>query len=143
MADDHLELCQLAYARFSAGDVVGLLELFHPDVEVYVAPPNFESGTYRGHDAYRRLLERWGASWEEMRIGVGAIEAAGDWALASVEYAGTVTGSDIEVRQPSWELSLWRDGQCHRYEVYWDRDQGLAAFASHRGAEDAEGAAQR
>jgi ketosteroid isomerase-like protein len=131
---DHLERCRLAYARFSEGDLDGLLELFHPDVEVYVAPPNFESGTYGGRDAYRRLLERWGASWEEMRIGVGRTEEAGDWILASVEYAGRVKGSDIEVRQPSWELSLWLDGQCRRYEVYWDRDQGLAAFAQHEGA---------
>jgi ketosteroid isomerase-like protein len=131
---DHLDRCRLAYERFSAGDLEGLLELFHPDVEVYVAPPNFESGTYRGRDAYRRLLERWGASWEEMRIGVGDMEAADDWILASVEYTGRVKGSDIEVRQPSWELSLWLDGSCRRYEVYWDRDEGLAAFDRQRSA---------
>ena len=53
------ELCRLAYARYSAGEIEAMLELFHPDVEVYVAPPNFESGTYRGHDEYRELLERW------------------------------------------------------------------------------------
>ena len=57
-----------------------------------------------------------------------------DWILASVEYAGRAKGSDVEVRQPSWELSLWADGQCRRYEVYWDRDEGLAAFAQHRSA---------
>ena len=39
-----------------------MLELFDPEVEVFVAPPNFESGTYRGHEEYGALLERWGAS---------------------------------------------------------------------------------
>ena len=35
----------------------------------------------------------------------------------------------MEVTQPSWEVSQWPDGLCVRYEVYWDRDEGLAAFA--------------
>jgi hypothetical protein len=36
---------------------------------------------------------------------------------------------DLEMPQMSWELSLWRDGQVQRYEVYWDAGQGRAAFA--------------
>ena len=47
------ELCRLAYERYSAGEIDAMLELFDPEVEVYVAPPNFESGTYRGHEEYR------------------------------------------------------------------------------------------
>ena len=50
------ELCRLAYERYSAGEIDAMLELFHPEVEVFVAPPNFESGTYRGHEEYRNLL---------------------------------------------------------------------------------------
>lgn len=128
MAQDHLDLCKQAYERFSQGDIDGLLEFFDPEVEVYVAPPNFESGTYNGHDEYRRLLERWGGSWDEMRISVESMEPAGDWILASVEYVGRVKGSELEVRQPSWELSQWVDGHCRRYIVHWDPAQGRAAF---------------
>src|SRR5215210_6827846 len=62
------QLCRLAYKRYSQGDLDGLLELFAPEVEVYVAPPNFESGTYCGHSEYRGLLERWAQEWDEMRI---------------------------------------------------------------------------
>ena len=61
------ELCRLAYQRDSAGEIEAMLELFHPEVEVYVALLNFESGTYRGHDEYRQLLARWGSSWDETR----------------------------------------------------------------------------
>jgi hypothetical protein len=49
--------------------------------------------------------------------------------LAKVEYHGRTSDADLEVRQMSWELSLWRDGQVQRYEVYWDGEQGRAAFA--------------
>ena len=65
------QLCRLAYARYSEGDFDGLLALFDPAVEVYVAPPNFESGTYRGHDEYRRLIERWATQEDVMAHGAG------------------------------------------------------------------------
>ena len=132
MSAEHVQRCREAYTRFSAGDIDGLLELFHPDVEVFVAPPNFESGTYRGRGAYRGLLERWSASWDEMRIEPQEMDTEGDWILARVDYVGRGEGSGVEVTQPSWEASLWQDGMCTRYEVYWDPDQGTAAFARRK-----------
>lgn len=133
MSTDSEQLCRAAYAHYSEGDFDGLLELFDPDVVVYVAPPNFESGTYRGAAEYRALLERWAASWAEMRIEPQRMTSAGEWILAEVEYTGQGQESGLEIRQPSWELSLWRDGRCLRYEVYWDSDQGLRAFAERSG----------
>ena len=56
---------------------------------------------------------------------------AGDWVLAQVEYRGCTHDSDLEIRQPSWELSRWRDGQVQAYEVYSDPDEGKRAFAEH------------
>lgn len=129
MSDAALDLCRRAYDLYGRGDLDAMLELFAEDVEVYVAPPNFESGTYVGHDDYRALLERWGASWSMMRIEPVSLTLAGDWVLAKVEYRGRTRESDIEVTQPSWELSLWRDGTCRRYEVYFDPEQGKQAFA--------------
>ena len=128
MSTDSEQLCRAAYAHYSEGDFDGLLELFDPDVVVYVAPPNFESGTYRGHADYRALLERWGAAWDKMRIEVQDLESQGDWILALVHYIGCGKGSGVEITQPSWEVSLWEDGLCRRYRVYWDGEQGRRAF---------------
>jgi len=129
MSESPEQLTRLAYKRYSAGEVTGMLELFDPAVEVFVAPPNFESGTYHGHEEYGALLERWGAVWDEMRVEPRSLETAGRWVLAWVEYIGLGTGSSVEVTQPSWELSHWPEGLCTRYEVYWDQAEGLAAFA--------------
>ena len=129
MGEDSLELCKRAYDLYGRGQFDEMLELFGEDVEVYVGPPNIESGTYRGRDTYRRLIERWGGSWSEMRIEPLSMKAVGEWVLAKVEYHGRTSDGDLEVRQLSWELSLWRDGQVRRYEVYWDPEQGRSAFA--------------
>jgi hypothetical protein len=43
-----------------------------------------------------------------------SLTAAGNWVLARVDYRGCPRNSEIEVRQQSWELSLWRGGACHR-----------------------------
>ena len=137
MGEDSLERCKRAYELYGSGDFDAMLELFAADVEVYVAPPNFESGTYRGRDAYRRLIERWGGAWSEMRIVPLSMKAAGEWVLAKVEYQGRTSDGDLEIRQQSWELSLWRDGQVQKYEVYWDPEEGPGAFA----AREAEAAA--
>ena len=128
MGEDSLALCRRAYELYGQGRFDEMLQLFAVDVEVYVAPPNFESGTYNGRDSYRKLIERWGGAWSEMAIEPQSMELAGEWVLAKVEYHGR-TDADLEVRQMSWELSLWRDGRVQRYEVYWDPEQGRAAFA--------------
>ena len=132
VSDDALALCRRAYELYGQGRFDEMLELFADDVEVYVAPPNFESGTYQGRGAYRALIERWGGAWTEMVIEPQSMELAGDWVLAKVEYRGRTRDADLEVRQLSWELSLWRDDQVRRYEVYWDPKQGQAAFADRK-----------
>ena len=129
MGEDSLALCRRAYDLYGQGRFDEMLELFAVDVEVYVAPPNFESGTYTGRDSYRKLIERWGGAWTQMVIEPQSMELAGEWVLSMVEYRGRTRDDDLEVRQMSWELSLWRDGQVQRYEVYWDPGQGRAAFA--------------
>jgi ketosteroid isomerase-like protein len=131
MGEDSLALCRRAYDLYGQGRFDEMLELFAVDVEVYVGPPNIESGTYKGRDAYRQLIERWGGSWSEMVIEPQSLELAGEWVLAKVEYYGRTRDGDLEVRQMSWELSHWRDGEVQRYEVYWDPEQGNAAFGEH------------
>jgi ketosteroid isomerase-like protein len=129
MGADPLVRCRQAYDLYGQGRFAEMLELFATDVEVYVGPPNIESGTYNGRDSYRKLIERWGGSWSEMVIEPQSMELSGEWVLAKVEYHGRTREGDLEVSQMSWELSLWRDGQVQRYEVYWDPGQGQAAFA--------------
>jgi ketosteroid isomerase-like protein len=134
MAGDSLDLCRRAYELYGRGEFDDMLDLFSEDVEVYVGPPNIESGTYRGRQTYRELIERWGGSWSEMVIEPQSMKLVGEWVLAQVEYHGRTRDGDLEVRQQSWELSLWRDGQVQRYEVYWDAAQGRAAFAERESA---------
>jgi ketosteroid isomerase-like protein len=132
MGQDSLDRCRKAYELYGAADFDAMLELFAEDVVVYVAPPNFESGTYEGRATYRALIERWGAPWSEMRIEPLSMEPAGEWILAKVEYHGRARSGDLEIRQLSWELSLWRDGQVQRYEVYWDAAEGAKMFAERK-----------
>jgi ketosteroid isomerase-like protein len=135
MGRESLELCRRAYELYGRGEFDDMLGLFDEDVQVYVGPPNFESGTYRGRGDYRALIERWGTSWATMRIEPVSMTAAGDWVLAEVEYRGCTHESDIEVTQRSWELSLWRDGRVSDYEVYFDPAQGRRAFGEREAAE--------
>jgi hypothetical protein len=53
--------------------------------------------------------------------------------LARVDYVGRGKDSAVDVTQPSWELTRWEDGLIQRYEVYFDREDGVKAFEQHSG----------
>lgn len=133
MAESPIETCRRAYDLYGRGEIEAMLELFDPGVQVYVGPPNIESGTYRGRDEYADLLVRWGAHWEEMRIEPREMSGHGDWVLALVDYHGRSKESHVAVQQPSWEVSRWSGGRCVEYEVYWDEEDGREAFARRGG----------
>ena len=66
MGGDSLALCRRAYDLYGQGSFDAMLELFAVDVEVYVAPPNFESGTYTGRDSLWRdgQVQRYEVYWD-------------------------------------------------------------------------------
>jgi hypothetical protein len=77
-------LCRRAYDPYGQGRFDEMLELFAVDVEVYVGPPNLESGTYRrrlppADRPLGRVVVR-----DENRAPVAG--AAGEWVLAKVRY---------------------------------------------------------
>jgi ketosteroid isomerase-like protein len=120
-----VETVRAAYDAFGRGDLPGLFELLHPDVDwgvTVTAPggelvPMLRNGT--GHDAVRHYFEGV-AQLEIQDFQVGSVLSEGDVAIAEVHLEAThrTTGKRAVLE----ELHHWvvRDGQIVRYRPYVD-----------------------
>jgi hypothetical protein len=116
---------QALYGAFGRGDLAGLFELLHPEVDWSVTVtaaggelvPMLRNGI--GHDAARHYFE--GVAQLEMHVfEVGRILADGDVAVAEVHFEAThrSTGRRAAID----ELHRWvvREGLVVRYRPYVD-----------------------
>jgi ketosteroid isomerase-like protein len=123
----------LAHARaqldaFERGDVERLLELMHPEVEIYSPPDLANGGTFHGREGYLEWSREWFDVWEEFQIEATEIEAVGEnHVLTTVRQRGRGKGSGIEIEMEACYMGEIHDGQATRLHLYPTREQALAA----------------
>jgi ketosteroid isomerase-like protein len=123
----------LAHARdqlaaFERGDLEAVLELLHPEVEIYSPPQLANSGTFHGREGYLEWSREWFDAWEEFEIEATSIEAVGEHhVLTSVRQRGRGKGSGIEIEMQACYMGEIHDGQATRFHLYPTREQALAA----------------
>jgi ketosteroid isomerase-like protein len=115
---------RLLYFAVSSGDVDGIMEYFHDDVEYL---PGEESEAIHGLDAVRRYFEGWLDTWDSFKAEPTEFLARGDHVVIGEAYEGRGRGSGVEVTMQSWSVSLLRDGQIIRRDEFPDRAEALDA----------------
>jgi ketosteroid isomerase-like protein len=102
---DNVARCRLAYERFAAGDIPGVLELLDDDVEWSTVPSLPFGGIYRGPSGAGEHLARLPQLYSELTITPEAWIDAGDAVVVQGTYRGrSVAGTPYETRY----LHLWR-----------------------------------
>jgi ketosteroid isomerase-like protein len=123
----------LAHAReqlaaFERGDLEAVLELLHPEVEIYSPPELANSGTFHGREGYLEWSQEWFDAWDEFEIEATSIEAVGEHhVLTSVRQRGRGKGSGIEVTMDACYMGEIHDGRATRFHLYPTREKALAA----------------
>jgi ketosteroid isomerase-like protein len=142
MTQQNVETLRRMYEAFNDRDIEGLMDQFHPDIEIeetqdlaYAAAllrvlgPRFVilSGGYRGKGQVRKL---WQTVWEisewflvepEDFIEVGAM------VVVPLVLNARAKGTGLEGEAPTAHLWEMRDGKGFRLQVFVDRQQALAA----------------
>jgi ketosteroid isomerase-like protein len=128
---NRIELARAGFEAFNRGDVDGVLELLHPDVEVHSVAEVGEEGTYYGHQGYIEWTGIWLDAWSEFRIELLEIEDVDDEnVLVHSRQWGRGKGSGVEVAQNGIYLFTVKDGLATRLHLYADRESALAAARS-------------
>jgi ketosteroid isomerase-like protein len=117
-----------AFEAFNRGDVETVLEILHPDVEVYNSPEVGEEGSYRGHDGYLAWLRVWLEAWDEFRIDIDEVEVLDERTLlVHCSQHGRGKGSGVEVTRRVVFLNRVEDGLTTQVHIYGDRESAIAA----------------
>ena len=117
-----------ATEAYNAGDVGGLLEMAHPDIEWEVAPEHPAATTHRGFEAVREYHEDWRNMVHGMTIDLRSVAERGDTVVTvcRLHGKGGESGADVEVEIAF--LTTFRDGKAIRVEEFLDPDEALRAL---------------
>jgi ketosteroid isomerase-like protein len=118
------ERWRLLYSTVTSGDLDGLMEFFHDDVEYL---PFEESEAIQGLDAVRRYFEAWLDTWDSFQAEPTEFLARGDHVVVGEAYKGRGKDSGVEVAMQSWSVSLLRDDKIVRRDEFLDRAEALEA----------------
>ena len=124
------------YEAINRADLDGILEVQAEDVEWH-GPPTFPDlpGPHRGHDGVRAYAASITDAWEEFSVRAERFVDLGDRVLVLTRERGRGRLSGIEVQsQPTAHLWTLRDGFVVRFQVFWEREEGLQAAGVTRPA---------
>ena len=124
MSEEIPERWRLWYSALSSGDVDGVMEFLHDDIEYL---PGEESDAIHGSDAVRRYVEGWLDTWDWFQAELTEYLARGERVVVGEAYKGRGKGSGVEVAMQSWSACLLRDDQVVRREEFFDRADALEA----------------
>jgi ketosteroid isomerase-like protein len=135
----NVTILQAVYAAINRADVGGILSLQADDVE-WRGPSAFPdlAGPHRGHEGVRAYAEHVSDAWREFTILAERFIDFGEQVLVLTRERGRGRLSGVEVRsQPTAHLWTLRDGQVVRFQVFWEREDGLRATGLSRAASPA------
>jgi ketosteroid isomerase-like protein len=124
MSQEIPERWRLLYSAVTSGDLDGIMEFFHDDVEYL---PFEESEAIHGLDAVRRYFEGWLDTWDSFQAEPTEFLARGDHVVVGEAFKGRGKDSGVEVTMQSWSVSLLRDDQIVRRDEFQDRAEALEA----------------
>ena len=124
MSQEIPERWRLLYSAVTSGDLDGMMEFFHDDVEYL---PFEESEAIHGLDAVRRYFEGWLDTWDSFQAEPTEFLARGDHVVVGEAYKGRGKDSGVEVAMQSWSVSLLRDDRIVRRDEFLNRAEALEA----------------
>ena len=101
--------------------------MLDPAVEYRLPDSGMNTGTYRGHEGIRELMESYLEAFEHFSIEVERSFEAGDRVVAFVCATARGRSSGVEIETRPAHLWTMRAGKALRMEVFPEREQALEA----------------
>jgi ketosteroid isomerase-like protein len=129
MSQENVEIVRAGFAAYNRRHLDGILENWAPDAVLdWSNSRGLDAGVYRGHDEIRAFMERFLATWDEVRIEIvdGPVEVEdGVLITENVAYLRGRDGIDVQAR--STLLATIRDGEQTSLTLYQTKQEALEA----------------
>jgi ketosteroid isomerase-like protein len=99
-----------------------------PNLEYHTAPDLPDTTVYRGFNEYRRMVEEWRASFDDLHLEIERVVERGDYVVIGASLCGRVRGTQEQVRMPESYLITVRNGQAIELHEYRTTEAALAAI---------------
>jgi ketosteroid isomerase-like protein len=130
MSDENVEAFKRGLEAGNRGDVDGLLDELHPEIEWHSALHALMGGqqtVFRGHAGVRRMLGDLYETFAEVRIEMSEFRDLGDGlvTIGSTRTRGKASG--VETETPLAFVTEIRNGKTISIRAYLDRQEALEA----------------
>jgi ketosteroid isomerase-like protein len=128
VSQEGVELIRGTFVLIGQGDLTTLQRYMAPDV-VMVQPPEVpDAKDYRGPTAMCDAMADWPRQWDDFRMDLlGVHDAGGDVYVSATRHSGRGRESGIAMNFEVFYVHRLRDGKLARLEMYFNREQALAA----------------
>jgi uncharacterized protein len=128
VGEDRIATVRASFAAIQRGNVDGLLELYHEEIEFLpVTGTKVESGGYHGHAGVAEYFEEVAPIWEAMHPYGSDFREAGDSVVVIGGCRVRGRGSGAETDQPMAWVIGFRDGKISSHRGFADSDRALEA----------------
>ena len=128
MSQENVGLVREALAAFNAGDFKAAVAYLAPEFE-YAATGTIPDarGVFHGPEGFRRFLESFWGEFDQPRIEVRDLIAAGDRVIAAATFRGRGKQSGVETSWDIWQVWTVRDGMAIRGQGFTSEEDALEA----------------
>jgi ketosteroid isomerase-like protein len=127
MSEENVEIVRRSLDAFNRGDVEGMLEDVHPEVETIDDPRVPGQKTIRGQTETKRYFESLSRYWESVRIVPERLVDLGDDVLVLGRMTTRTRRGGPDIERALDQIVTLRDRRIIRNRVFSSRDEALEA----------------
>ena len=123
----NIDVARRGFEALNSGDLEAMMGLIADDILAEVPTGFANASTYRGRDAFRRMLDQWLDPWSAFQAEpLDYVEVGPESVVVNVHQRGTGRESGIEVDMTLAYLMRVRDGLLVGWRLCADADEALA-----------------
>jgi ketosteroid isomerase-like protein len=128
-SDPRVAVVISGYESWNAGDIPGLAQHFHAEIEYHNSPEWPGQRVYRGAEAVARFLKEEVADVIGLDpVQIQSVEVFGEEMVVALEAPTRSVAGELDFGSGRvFHVARVRDGKVARVRVYLDREQAIAA----------------
>lgn len=127
MSQEDVAVLHRVYEAVRRRDLDGCLREMDPEVEGVAYVMSLDGEVFRGHDGFRRFLEKVLEVFPDWNPAVVDTEILGDILLVNLRTTAHGAGSSVPIDYPSWQLATFREGKVRTWRGFATRAEALEA----------------